>query len=40
MDYEQICKNCGDKEGWHHASPTKKNPSVCHGAGCKCEEFI
>ena len=39
MDKEKICKNCGDKERWHPTKPTKRNPSICHGADCKCEVF-
>jgi len=40
MDYQKICKNCGDKQGWHYGKPTKKNHRICHGIGYTCQEFI
>ena len=39
MDYQKICKNCGDKQGWHY-SKTKKDLPICHGTDCTCEAFV
>jgi len=39
MDYQKICKNCSDKQGWHYLKSNKKNPRICRGFECTCKEF-
>lgn len=40
MNFELLCTYCGDKQGWHHAKPTKKDPRICYGIGCDCPKFM
>lgn len=37
---DDICKNCKHLKSLHHAKPSKKNPSVCYGIGCMCENVF